>query len=202
MTTLAPAARVFRVAFFLTFAALTSACETGADSPGAASGSVEVNAEAKAPLTPSKATLSDSTGARVEARAVPGQAQLDVGARPVLGQAQLDDAAAQLAKASARLNGVANAGASVEANAQPGNPSLKVGKPSAAVDAKVQAGNPSLNIGKAGTLIDANVQAGRPSLNIGGLKAAVNTSASAGTQPDTSKTGAEAKSKASLGIGQ
>jgi hypothetical protein len=190
MTTLAPAARVFRVAFFLAFAALTSACETGGDGPGAASANVEVTAEAKAGLAPSKTTLSDSAGARLEARAVPGQAQLDV-------------AAAQLAEANARLNAVANAGASVEANAQPGNPSLKVGKSSAVVDAKVQPGNPSLNIGKAGTLIDANVQAGSPSLNIGGLKAAA-TAASAGTQANTTKTGANAgaKGKVNIGIGQ
>jgi hypothetical protein len=79
---------------------------------------------------------------------------------------------------------------------------LNVGKAGALVHAKVQPGNPSLNVGKAGPLIDANFQAGNPSLNIGGLKAAANTSASVGTQTNTSKTGANAGAKASLGVGQ
>ena len=211
MMTRAPAAHVLRSAFFLTLAALSSACETAGDGGAAASGTTEVKAainaksetkansetkaeakaEAKGDLTAGKPAGSNFAGAAVEAHATPGKAQLDV-------------AAAQLATANAALNGVAKLRASVEANAQPGNPSLKVSKPGAEVDAKVQAGNPSLNIGKAGALIDANVQAGKPSLNIGGLKAAANTSSSAGTPADTSKTGASAgaKAKVNLGVGQ
>ncbi len=165
MTTRAPAARVFRATFFLSLAALTSACETGGDGQGVSPS----NVEAKSGLTASETTRPYPAGARLEARAAPGQAQLDV-------------AAAQLAEASARLNAVPHAAASVEAKAQPGNPSLKVGKASSQVDAKVQEGNPSLKVGKAGTLIDANVQPGKPSLNIGGLKLEANASASAGTQ--------------------
>src|SRR5687768_6952311 len=129
MTTRAPAVRVFRAAFFMTFAALISACEKGDGDQAAASGSVEVKAGAQADVTASPAKAADATGARVEARAVPGQAQLDV-------------AAAQLAEANARLNDVGKASGSVEAKAQPGNPSLKVGTSSAAVGANVKAGNP------------------------------------------------------------
>jgi hypothetical protein len=169
MTNRAPLARVFRATFFLSFAALSSACETSADGQGAAPGNVEV-----------KAGLSANEATRPEP-AVPSQPQLDVAAaQPVPGQAQLNVAAAQLAEANARLTALSKAGASVDAKAQPANPSLKVGQASANVDAKVQEGNPSLKVGKPGTLIDANVQAGKPSLNIGGLK--LNASASAGTQ--------------------
>jgi hypothetical protein len=177
MTNRAPLARVFRATFFLSFAALSSACETSADGQGAAPGNVEV----KAGLSANEATRPEPAGARLEARAVPSQPQLDVAAaQPVPGQAQLNVAAAQLAEANARLTALSKAGASVDAKAQPANPSLKVGQASANVDAKVQEGNPSLKVGKPGTLIDANVQAGKPSLNIGGLK--LNASASAGTQ--------------------
>jgi len=191
MTSRALAARGFSLAFLLASAALTSACERGGDAQGEASGNVETSTDTKASVTVNKVTPSDSAGARVEGRAAPGQAQLDV-------------AAAQLAEANARLNEVANVGASVEDSAQPGNPSLKVNKPGALVDAKVQTGKPSLAVGKAGTLIDANVQAGQPSLNIGGLKAAASSSAGAGTPANTSKAGvsAGAKAKVSLGVGQ
>jgi hypothetical protein len=186
MTTRAP---ILRAVFFLTCTALSSACESGDGGQAAPSGNVEVKAAAKADVTASQGTRADSTGAKVEARAVPGQAQLDV-------------AAAQLAEANARLNDVGKAGASVEAKAQPGNPSLKVGTSSASVGANVEAGKPSLSIGKAGTLIDANVQAGKPSLNIGGLKPAASANTSASTQANTTKAGAGAKAQVSLGIGQ
>ncbi|HWO13118.1 MAG TPA: hypothetical protein VNN80_26640 [Polyangiaceae bacterium] len=193
MTHQTTAARVFGATFLLTFAALASACNTGGDSHAAASGDVEVNAAVSAGAkadVPSQPAPAKSAAAQLEAGSARGQAQADTTASPVParaqvpgevpaapGRAQLDLTAAQLAEASARLNALAN-GASVEASAQPGTPSLKVSKGGLnVVDAKVQGGTPSLNVAKAGTLIDANVQAGNPSLNIDGLKASAGAAA-------------------------
>lgn len=194
MTHRTTAAGVFPATAFLLLAALASACNTGGDSRAAASGSVEGNAEVSATAkagVPAKPARGESA-VQLEASSARGKAQADVAARPAparaqaqgepaaaAGRAQLDLAAAQLAEAGGRLNAVAN-GMSVEASAQPGNPSLKVSKGgNSALEAKVQGGNPSLNVGEAGTLIDANVQAGKPSLSIGGLKAQANASAGA-----------------------
>jgi hypothetical protein len=168
---------VYRGVFFLSFAALASACNTGGDT--AASGNSEGKAEVSAETKAVNASKPVSAEVRLEARPAPAQPQADLAAKPapaqgelkaaapaaVPGQPQLDLAASQLAEASARLNALA-AGATVEAKGDPsGNPSLKVNQNgNTVVDAKVQAGNPSL---KAGGLIDANVQAGKPSL--GGL---------------------------------
>jgi hypothetical protein len=170
MTTGTPAACACRAISFLAFAVLGSACESNSGGQGSAPNNVGVSAEVKADLASSKPTPPEPAKPTPQARAVPGQAQLDI-------------AAGQLAEANARLNAL-GAGAAVEANAQTGNPGLKVTKPGARVDTKVEAGKPSLNIGKAGALIDAHVEAGKPSLNIGGLTK-LKASASAGTQPDT-----------------
>jgi hypothetical protein len=197
MTHRTTTACVFRALSLLTLGALASACNSGGDSPAAASGSVEAKADvsssAKAPA-PAQPARTEPAAQR-EARSTRGQAQADIAASPAQartqrpgelpatpGAAQLDLAAAQLAEAGARLKAAAE-GTSIEASTEPGTPSLKVNKGGQSViDAKVQGGSPSLNVGQAGTLIDANVQAGKPSLNLGGLEAQAKASAGANTK--------------------